>query len=66
MTQLFTNSDQILSCGKCRRDELFGETASGGDGQSAEARHVIAVIVSDFFDDTEIAQSSELAGNAGL
>ena len=65
MTSLFTNSEQILSCGKSGDDDLFGDSASGGDGATAEAGQVIAVSTGDLLDEAEVAQASEITGDAG-
>ena len=63
MTSLFTNSEQILSCGEGRDDELFGESASNSDCAAPEARQVIAVSTGDLFDEAEVAQAFEVTGN---
>ena len=65
MTSLFTNSEQILSYGKSGDDELLGDSAGGGDGATAEAGEVIAIGAGDFLDEAEVAQASEITGDAG-
>ena len=65
MTLLFTNSDQILSYGKSRDDDLFGNTAGGGDGITAEASQVIAVRVGGSVDEFQVAQTFQVTGDAG-
>ena len=65
MTQLFTNSDQILSCGESRNDNLFRDTAGCGDGVTADTSQVIAVGIRSFFDELEIAQAFQIPSDAG-
>lgn len=54
MTLLFTNSEQILSCGKSRDDDWFGNAAGGGDGITTEASQVIAGRVGGSLDEFQV------------
>src|SRR5664279_5192080 len=65
MTLLFTNSEQILSCGENWDDDLFGDTAGGGYGISAEASEVIAVGVCSSLDEFQVAQTFQITSDAG-
>ena len=65
MTSLFTNSEQILSYGESRDDDLLGQTAGGCDGIATEAGQVVAVSVGDFLDEAEVAQASQVTDDAG-
>ena len=51
--------------GESRNDGLFGEAAASSNGGAASAGEVVAVGVSDAFDDAELAQTGELSREGG-
>ena len=65
MTQLFANSEQVLSCDESRNDDLFRDSAGCGGGVTAATGQVIAVGIGGFFDELEIAQAFQITSQAG-
>ena len=65
MTSLFTNSEQTLSYGESRDDDVFRKFAGSRDGIAADASEVIAVGADDLLDEAEVAQAFEITGDAG-
>ncbi|MGB4857031.1 MAG: hypothetical protein WBP37_16230, partial [Candidatus Dechloromonas phosphoritropha] len=65
MTQLFTFSEQKLSCRESGPDDLLGDATSSGDGISTGASQVIAVGADDLFDQPEVTQTPEVSCDAG-
>ncbi len=48
--------------GESRNDGEFGEAAGGSDGGAASAGKIIAIGAADAFDDAELTQTGEMAG----
>ena len=61
MTQLFTFSEQKLSCRESGPDDLLGDATRSGDGISTGASQVIAVGADDHFDQPEVTQTPDAA-----
>lgn len=56
MTSLCTDSDQTLSDGGSRDDDLLGESAGGGDGVAAGSGEAIAIGSAKLPDEADRAQ----------
>ena len=65
MTELFTFSDQTWL--RQRRDDgEFGKATARSDGVAPESGQVVTIATADFLDEVELAQSSQVAGDAGI
>lgn len=68
MTQFFTLREQVLSpvcIGEGRHDGVFGDTARGGNGATAEPGEAIAIAVGHFLDQSKLTQAPEVSRYAG-
>ena len=64
MTSPLTETEQNLSYGESRDDDLLGDTAGGSDGIATGASKVISIRADDLFDQAEVTQAFQITGDA--